>query len=466
MLFNNRNKILTIFLLQLSVAYGSVSIQDEWAILSPSHGQKEGPVIAGTHENLKTLGALAHNAWKDQTNLAAKATALNNIFEPVNGAFLISVINEIIESEQLLEEVLKASYKNITGFIKIVLVSENKHSWKLRLHVWDQKEKEYPHNHKWDFFSKILSSYLIQDNYTPTEEGSVQYSIREPLSLMPLLPDGTMACPCRDNYILAEKEMSNQYINLENSQRTIVGVYETYFMPNHLIHTITPGKNAITFVFTSEQVTDNSEVFVPVGTQDSDLKKFAPSLTKEELINELTYIKNVLSKLNLSPKYLSELIHPKHFYFNRNNYASCDSNIRLTTLQKEQGSVVRQLSPTEKDNYTVRANSQGNITIAQGDIESNVDYLFVLIDQTMYVYPKSFTHEKEQLICHTSFTDYAPVDAAGIIKVNDLGELIVIEAYSGHYEPSIKHMVKTLSYLNSIGIDTSKTVIANYQDRV
>ncbi len=129
-----------------------VTSHNRWAICSPSTNQIEPlskqPVQHGSYEKLKELGQKAHQSWQKEATPTNVVENLNTIFAPVNHAFLITLIDEILASDQLLEEIEKASYKNITGFLKLVLASGGKDSWKLRLHIWEQKEKEFPHNHK------------------------------------------------------------------------------------------------------------------------------------------------------------------------------------------------------------------------------------------------------------------------------------------------------------------------------
>lgn len=128
-------------------------------------------------------------------------------------------------------------------------------------------------------------------------------------------------------------------------------------------------------------------------------------------------------------------------------------------------SCVIQLNEYEKNQYKVSVNEQGQILIGN-ELPKNVDYLFVLLDNEMFASPKNFSHNTHQLICHTSFTDYAPVDAAGLLKFNDDHNLVTIEAYSGHYEPSLMRMHSAYDYLQSLGIDMQQVQISNFQDRL
>lgn len=468
---------LFIFLLIFSTGNPYVTAQDAWAIHSPQIGcgisRKKS--VPKPYEYLKELGQQANEQWKSADNASAVVQNLTSVFSAVDSFFLIEVIDEILQDDALLEEVMRASYRNVTGFLKIVLVSGGKEAWKLRLHVWEKKELEFPHNHKWDFFSKIMAGYLIQDIYQPIEGNAAtkKYIEREPVSLMPIAPDGQLPCPCRDNYILASK---NSYdaslfacqvntIGLEVTQQNLIGVGESYFMPNHLIHTITPGKDAITFVFTSDQVTNNSSVFVPEDTPESRLTKYAPSITKEELVQELHLVKKVLGRLALASNYLPELIDPEHHYYNKKDALFQTPTWRSTFLSLAPITVVTQLTDEEKKQYIVSADADGKALVGDQKAMHGKEYLFVLLDGVMYATLKDFEHTTQNLICHTSFTDYACVDSPGVLHFDAQGDLVIIEAYSGHYAPTLAHMEIALDYLKSQGVATEKTVITGYRDR-
>ncbi|MEI6805719.1 MAG: hypothetical protein WCK49_04340 [Myxococcaceae bacterium] len=469
-----RSSLALFLLLHGSFLNAALTTKDGWAIFSPdphlAQDQDALPPYA-SYQTLIRLGENAHHYWKLHSSPNDLAEGLDQIFSPVTPSFISKIIDEILESDELLEEITKASYKNVTGFLKIVIAQGGKNSWKLRLHIWEQGEKEYPHSHKWDFFSKILTGYLIQDIYVKTAEntGSDDYKICEPVSLMPLLPTGEKACPCRDNYTLKEKEMSDLLSSrtyLKHKSRDTIGTGESYFMANDLVHTISPGKHAISFVFTSQQVTPNSAVFVPSRANSNDLNKYAPSVSKEELIIEMMLVKKVLSRFRLSNKYLPELVHPTHRYFNRNGGLLRQQNWRLSLPPaSEPGPRVAQLSDEEKKECEVRPDSFGNIEIGNKQIDSRKKYLFVLVDNKMHASPKDFSHQADRLVCHTSFTDYAPVDAAGLLRFDENGNLVELEAYSGHYEPSVSSMLSAYQYLESIGVNVAKIKIVNFQDK-
>jgi hypothetical protein len=471
-------KIQKIILLSLTFSFinsaqASLSSKGNWYINSPKVD------VIYTDNNLfqedsfynaliKT-GQEAHEFWKNTKSNSNKASHLNRIFKKINSKFLIKVIDEILQDNALLKKITTASYRNATGFLKIVLTDNDNDSWKIRLHAWKPNKKEFPHNHKWDFFSKVMSGYLHQDIYSTAkryDKNAIQYRVCEPVSLMPILEDGELPCPCRDSYEIAEKKScSINYANLKIVSQDNIGVGESYFMPNDLIHTIVPGKNSLTLIFTSERVVKNSNVFVPIDEINSVLTKHAPSITQTELITELKLVKKILKKLPLSNRYLPELIATNHNYFDKKNPVFKTNNWRSKLSSLKEIGLVKQLSKQEKKKYIVSTDNTGNLLINQKKVTPSTDYLFVLTDNIMYASPKDFTHNKEVLICHSSFTDYASVDAAGVLSFDKERALKTIEAYSGHYAPLPKDMETALKYLKNINANIESTVIAGYNER-
>lgn len=467
--------VFSIFCLTSSIG-AMVTNRGEWSIFSPSLPRistSESPQYLSTQEPitlLRELGQQADEVCARIKNSQEFGPLLQERFNAVQKDLLIAVIDQILSDEQLLESVTKASYRNVTGFLKIVLVDGGKESWKIRLHVWDQKEeKEFPHNHKWDFFSKIITGYLTQELYTKVDASAIaaqRCSVREPVSLMPLLPTGELPCPCRDNYVLTQKDTDTPEVALKVADRDIIGRGESYCMPYHLIHAITPGKGAISLVFTTRVKNSNSEVFVPLEKTNTNLERHAPSVTKEELTQELIRVKDLLQQLQVQERYLPEITDQKHRYFSSTDqiYAHEDwkTALHFSSTKKQ----VIQVSAEDRKKYIITADHDGHVCIGEQTISQEQEYLFVVVDDVMYASPKDFHHHSDNFICHTSFTDYGPAQSAGVMHVNVDGSLKMLEAYSGHYAPSPENMRLALAYLTSIGINTANTIIKHYEDRI
>lgn len=248
------------------------------------------PDIISSFNRLCSLGERAHIIWSDNDNLIDMTNKLAENFYEVDDKFLINVIDEILNSPEKLEKVTKDSYRNVLGFLKLVLISDGKSSWKLRVHIWDHDGTEDLHNHKWDFFSKVIFGTLTQGLYSIDSSGSnpeaILYSVREPVSLMPALEDGSLPCPCRDNYALSHKDSIEDYKHLFKISSTDISIGNSYFMRANLIHTINPTRDSVTFVFTSQQIRENSEVFLPMHS-NIHIERHAPSVTEAEVREEL-----------------------------------------------------------------------------------------------------------------------------------------------------------------------------------
>lgn len=447
-----------------------ITQKNGWSIHSPSLYATTATTKKAPHKlaYLNQLGKQADHLWHTTAQKEALILPFSELFAPINHQFLLDVIDQIVHDEKLLEQVTAASYRNVIGFLKIVLANGGPEGWKIRLHVWEQKEeKEFPHNHKWDFYSKIISGYLSQDLYQITnnlEEGTL-HSVREPVSLMPKLADGSLPCPCRDNYELKTKECSLDTVFLRKLSTDIIGIGESYFMPNHLIHTINPGRGAISCAFTSAKITENSEVFVPENRVTTDLSRNAPSVTKQELREELLRIKAMLQQLHLQPAYLPELVDNNHHYFHPDTTQRFDKNWRNELAQHISKKSVVQLCEKKKQQYLLTTDTHNNVVINNTFIDPNQEYIFVFNDNQMYAAPKDFHHTEQALICHSSFTDYGPVESVGILHFNHEKKVNLIEAYSGHYGPSVADMQPALVFLQSLGVTTQDVECVPFFDR-
>lgn len=477
---NQQNLTALILLVSISQIFGYASLitdNHHWFIASPllfdSHNaHTEKSILLSHMETIEKLGKQAHEIWQHTPHSPERLKAYEHNFQSVNHDFLSNLIDEVLTNEALLQEIAERSYRNVLGFLKIVLATGGRDdAWKMRLHVWHKtEEKEFPHNHKWDFYSKIISGYLTQHVYEKNTTCATNniHSVREPVSLMPVGTDGQLPCPCRDSYVLNPKEdVVNQSVGLTVQSTTIIGNGESYIMPHHLTHTIDPGTHAISLVFTSERKVENSEVFVPLEKADTDLSKFAPSVTIDELRNELCNIKKQLQKLHIQPCYLPEMTNANHDYYSvyYDDPIIHASNWRTHIQQNPSNKQVVQLSPHAYEYYRVSSDHNGCIQVNNEPIDPTHDYLFTLNNNTMYACPKNFHHEGNKLVCHTSFTDYAPVDSVGVLRFNESGMLTAIEAYSGHYGPSVAHMNHACEYLARIGVDTQHAQLIEHERR-
>jgi len=455
----------------------------EWFVSSPkltdTRAVRSSRIDSGIRsymQELQAVGMAADKAWGAATDNQDKAKKLEKALHSIDRDFLVQWIDELLTNAEALEKIAKDSYRNVIGFWKIVLAAgDGQEAWKIRLHIWEQQEQEeFPHNHKWDFYSKILTGYLAQDLYTASAAASCDvssaHSVRQPVSLMPTTNDGQEPCPCRDHYVQDPVAgMTNDTISLQRNETRHIGAGESYYMPYHLIHSIEPGKGAISLVFTSERVVDNSKVFVPMDVVDSDLSRYAPSIIVKELKGKLLLIKKHLQKLQLSNRYLPEMVDTQHQYYDVNNG---NGIVHTPQWRKEienkndADQHVIQLTNKEMEQYKLSADADGKLLVGGASLDISKEYIFVLLNESMYAAPKDFHHENSSLICHTSFSGYGPVDSVGVLTFNEDGTLNDIEAYSGHYMPTVEHMKLAYEYLQSIGVDVTHAHCVAYRDRV
>lgn len=472
--------ILFTFLLSFNVTFIQgqndyfITKNQEWVIASPVIGQdvSKSEKCQSYIEFLQQVGQKADELWVNTQDKSALINHLRELFETVDRSFLNHLIDQILSDKQSLDLITEKSYKNVTGFLKIVLADGGKNSWKIRLHIWqEQEEKEFPHNHKWDLYSKVITGYLSQEVYEKSEEScsfepsdfSTRYSVREPVSLMPIPSSGELPCPCRDDYELGVKRTYKDTVSLDVQSKDIIALGESYLMPYHLVHSINPGRGAISLVFTSRNTAENSEVFVPINMLETNLHRHAPSFTQDTLMAELLRAKDLINQLHIHPIYLPEVVDQNHGY--KKSTLEC-FNWRRGILENPSHKKVIQLSKKAMQNFVVSAGQDGKLFVGANAVDNARDYLFVLFEGKMYASVKDFCQQSDELICHSSFTDYGPVASAGVLCFNGQNDVITIEAYSGHYTPSLSHMAIAKEYLNSIGINTDKAVLSAYQDRL
>ncbi len=99
---------------------------------------------------------------------------MHNIVEAVGEPQrLISIIDSILGSFGELEAITLRSFGHSTGMERIELASEGQYS--LRLHFWmpgkNESFTEDPHNHAYNFSSKILSGVLVTDLFAQGDVG-------------------------------------------------------------------------------------------------------------------------------------------------------------------------------------------------------------------------------------------------------------------------------------------------------
>lgn len=88
------------------------------------------------------------------------------------------IMQEVLESEDLINVISARSYRHVNHFDKIVLVDSDPHSYRLTLHYWpggyDERvmTQELIHNHRFSFWSHIFRGTLRMENYAEASTAS------------------------------------------------------------------------------------------------------------------------------------------------------------------------------------------------------------------------------------------------------------------------------------------------------
>ena len=89
--------------------------------------------------------------------------------DPFINSTLLDYLSNLSQTDKLI--IQNASYLHTNGFYKIILKRYDDGSC-LRLHYWlkDYNTDQNPHNHGWNFYSKILVGSLQNTNYIMTTQ--------------------------------------------------------------------------------------------------------------------------------------------------------------------------------------------------------------------------------------------------------------------------------------------------------
>jgi len=89
-----------------------------------------------------------------------------------------SIIQEVLADERTLESIASHSYRHVNHFDKIVLIgNEDPSAYRLTLHLWcppytdAQVCDELIHDHRFSFWSTVLTGTLIAENFEQSELG-------------------------------------------------------------------------------------------------------------------------------------------------------------------------------------------------------------------------------------------------------------------------------------------------------
>jgi hypothetical protein len=98
---------------------------------------------------------------------------------------VLSLLEEVMRDRSLIREIAGRSYRHVNHFDKIVLIdSDNEQSYRLTLHLWNppysetELQDELIHDHRFSFWSTVLTGDLVSENFNRSEKGNVYRQYR------------------------------------------------------------------------------------------------------------------------------------------------------------------------------------------------------------------------------------------------------------------------------------------------
>lgn len=198
-----------------------------------------------------------------------------------------SLISEILNNEELLEEIASRSYEHVNHFDKIVLIDNpDPKGYRLTLHSWNcNYGKEIPdeeliHNHRFSFWSHIFRGNLTSENFLEAKEFSIE---KKTFNRYVYRPSNT------GNIHDCEFDAKAQLDKIETITHKQGEVYYLNYKITHRILLPKDGENLCTFVLRGpreREYTNTYNTFYPERGQSSNV----PMMTKEELRKKLLKI--------------------------------------------------------------------------------------------------------------------------------------------------------------------------------
>jgi len=97
----------------------------------------------------------------------------------------LQIASEILNDNRLLTETAGRSYRHVNHFDKLVLIDTGRQNgYRLTLHLWDppyteaQVRDELIHDHRFSFWSTILTGTLVSENFQESPEGALYRQYR------------------------------------------------------------------------------------------------------------------------------------------------------------------------------------------------------------------------------------------------------------------------------------------------
>lgn len=213
---------------------------------------------------------------------------INQMFNLLNSKFdknnlnitLYSIINTILNDDNICNYNKNKSFFHSLGFIKLVLLNLENNS-QIRLHLWLKGDfLQTPHTHPWNFKSRILNGQLIDEIYDESNINSKKFNKYQ----------------CKSSFI----KNGHKFEKLENIYLKTIStntykkndIYSHDFNNIHL--TSYTESNTITLCITSKSLTNISNVYSndeePIVDNEGQ-NGLSTESYKEYLNNVLTILK-------------------------------------------------------------------------------------------------------------------------------------------------------------------------------
>lgn len=135
--------------------------------------QFETPIHLSLDQIHTTLETLPKD--KSEETVRENLALIDQIGQP---RAILSLLDHVMNNKEVRANIAKRSYRHVNHFDKIVLVdSEHESGYRLTLHLWlppyTEKElnDELIHDHRFSFWSNVLTGNLVSENFTRAESG-------------------------------------------------------------------------------------------------------------------------------------------------------------------------------------------------------------------------------------------------------------------------------------------------------
>lgn len=194
----------------------------------------------------------------------------------------------LLMNSPMLAQVAARSYRHVNHFDKIVLVdSDDPSQYRLTLHLWappysaDQLEEELIHDHRFSFWSTILTGALVSQNYSVSENGKRFRQYR---------------------YIPEDRDALNFYRFVGErtlSAREVVrgAVGEAYFLSHEKVHRVLlpRSRTVCTLVLRGPRQSNHSNVYNTVYPEEN-IEMTPVMHSKEQLQEKLSHLLRVMAR--------------------------------------------------------------------------------------------------------------------------------------------------------------------------